>query len=145
MNIGFGQCYVDVGVVFPLSSTFQKRLSRQVSSRIRRSPAFETKFGCDRELTINISAKAALKQSEILGPFEFKKTEPVEFTLILPFRPWHRDDSAPAAFADVYREILRATVEILTRLEIDGSRLTADIEDVVQVLSSDNRVIRLWD
>lgn len=57
MKIYFGQLYIQAGISFPFSSSFQRFLSEEVSKLVEMSPKFEQSYGIEYELMFRISAK----------------------------------------------------------------------------------------
>ena len=50
MKIYFGQLYIQAGISFPFSSSFQRFLSEEVSKLVEMNPKFEQSYGTEYEL-----------------------------------------------------------------------------------------------
>jgi len=134
MRVYFGQIYIQQGAEFPFSCDFQRYISQEVTTLVKPSPKFVSKYGEDWHLVFNVSAKHVLEENELRGPAVFKKTKDVEFTIFLPYSVIMREPHPPTAalnwiFAGVY--------EVLDRLEIDMSQVRLRQSKIIEHILSD--------
>lgn len=134
MQIYFGQIYIEAGVSFPFSHVFQQRLSDEVTALVVPSPLFVKKYGEDWDLMFRISAKAAIRETEIRGPSVFRKAKDVEYSIFLPF-------TVIRASKDVSRTAIEylfdAFLSVLTKLGFSTERLVARRSALVESICSD--------
>jgi len=137
MRIYFGQIYIEAGVSFPFSHIFQHRLSEEVTALATPSPLFVKKYGDDWDLMFRISAKAALRDTEIRGPSVFKKDKDVEYSIFLPF-------TIIRAAEDVARTAIEflfdAFLSVLTKLGFSTERLVAHRPALIDSICSDPKM-----
>jgi hypothetical protein len=139
MRVYVTQIYIEVGIEYPFSHRFQKRLGEELSKRVCASPQFLCKYGDDYDLTLNVSAKAALSEPLVKGPTVFRGDKDVEYTIFLPFVRCRADDQR--SYIPVFRHILDCAAAILDSLEIDVSKIVRDAESIVRVLCTTGGMI----
>ncbi len=130
MKVYFGQIYVEPGIVFPFSHLFQRRLSREVTSRVKPSMTFVEKYGIDWELMFRISAKTQIDEMEIRGPSVYKADKDVEYVLFLPFDVIARSECVPKS---ALRFLFNGFCDVLRQLDVD----TADVEGASESIIGD--------
>lgn len=138
MRVHFGQIYIESGVAFPFSHAFQRRMSDEVSSLVDPSPLFVKKYGADYDLIFRISAKAAIRETEIRGPSVFRKNKDVEYSIFLPFTVI-RDSGDVIRAAMGY--IFDAVLSVLTMHGFSTERLEAHRLALIDVICADPRMI----
>lgn len=132
MKVWFRQCYI--GVSFPFSHVFQKRMSKELSALVEASPKFLKRYGHEFELTFNVSAKEDLQDNELRGPTVFKKTKDVEYTVFLPFNVIMLRPDAPKVALTF---LMKGVCDILSMLEIDNSKVLEKQESLINGICSD--------
>ena len=144
MNVSFSQIYMVPGVDFPLSHSFQHRISKDVSRSIKSSATFLKRYGAEFELVFNVSAKPRIRTSKICGPSVSKKTKRVDYTIFLPFDAILRHADAPRV---AVKSLLEAVCDVLVRLEIDTARLVARQNAIIEGICSDPKMLEEpnWD
>jgi len=134
MRVHFGQIYIEAGVSFPFSHLFQRRLSDEVSALIVPSPQFLNKYGEDWDMMFRISAKAAIRATEIRGPSVFRKGKDVEYSIFLPFTTIH---AAEDVSRTAIHSLFDAFLSVLTKLGFSTERLEARRAALVEDICSD--------
>jgi len=144
MKVWFGQVYIELGVAFPFSHLFQRRLSSEVTALVEPSGKFLKEFGEDWDFMFNVSAKRGLQDNEIRGPSLFKKGKKVEYTIFLPFDVITRYPDAPRHFL---RFLLQGVYDVFDELEIDKSKLVERQKAIVEGICADPTMLEepSWD
>ena len=124
MKIHVGQIYIEPGATFPFSHTFQNWISKELTKRVRASPAYIKAYGSDYELMFNLSAKSGIRKPEIKGPTVFRKTKDVEYSVFLPFEK----KAVPGrdGYERQLRLLLDCVLSVLRTLGVDGARIEND-------------------
>jgi hypothetical protein len=135
MRITFGQIYIEAGVSFPFSLLFQRRLSDEVTALIVPSPQFLAKYGEDWDLMFRISAKAAIRATEIRGPSVFRKDKDVEYSIFLPFTTIR---AAEDVLRTAIQSLFDAILSVLTKLGFSTDRLEARRAALIETIFSDS-------
>ena len=134
MKVWFGQFYIEPSVNFPFSHHLQRRLSQEITALVEPSAKFINEYGLDFELMFRISAKEALKESEIRGPTVFNKTKDVEYTVFLPFTVIMRHADAPK---HALRYLLKAVCDVFDTLEINKTELIKQQQSLIDHICAD--------
>jgi hypothetical protein len=134
MRIHFGQIYVEPGVDFPFSHTFQHRLAIEITALVEPSAKFVKEFGKDFELMFNVSAKRAIHDNEIRGPTVFRKAKDAEYTVFLPFDVITGQTDAPRR---ALKFLLKGICDVFDLLEIDKAKLLDKEEAIIEGICSD--------
>lgn len=85
MKVYITQIYVKPGVNFPFSHLMQRRLSSEISSVTDDSVEFQSRYGSDYSIVMNVSADTGITENQVRGPQVFKKSKDVEYTVFLPY------------------------------------------------------------
>lgn len=139
MRIYVSQIYIEVGVEYPFSHHFQRYLSEELTRWVTPSESFVNDYGEDYDVIFNVSAKAGITQPQIMGPTIFAKDKDVEFTIFLPFEK--SEARGQKAYRRVLRQLVYQVVEVLRRLDMDVSRLSEEIDRIVDRIVGDPRMI----
>ena len=144
MLVNFSQVYIEPGIWFPFSHHFQNRLSEAVTERVMPSDTFLSQYGSECALTINVSAKKALRQTEVRGPAVFRGAKDVEYTVFLPYSAIVKRPDAPRV---AVKYLLDAACDIFESLDIDTTRLRVDQSELVTSICSDATALAepTWD
>lgn len=136
MKIYFGQLYIQAGISFPFSSSFQRFLSEEVSKLVEMNPKFEQSYGTEYELMFRISAKKELLTNEICGPTIFKKEKDIEYSIFLPYK-FIMEQSNPNKCALEF--LFEGIYTVLDLYEINTSRLKIEQNKIInKIISSSN-------
>jgi hypothetical protein len=134
MRVYFGQIYIKPGVRFSFSHDFQVRLSREITALVEPSAKFVGAYGADFDLTLNISAKNVIQDSEVRGPTVFEKTKDVEYSIFLPFDVIANKPDIPRTALGY---LLRAACSVFEALEIDTARVAERQGAMIEEICSD--------
>ncbi len=132
MRVCFSQAYI--GVYFPLSHLFQRRLTAEVTALVVPSTAFIERYGEDFDLIFYVSAKQCIPDNEINGPAVYRKAKDVEYTIFLPFDVITRHADAPKHFL---RFLIKGICDVFETLEIGTGRLLEKQELLIDEICSD--------
>lgn len=136
MKIFVGQIYVQVGIRYPFSYIFQKRMHEELSKLVKPSEAFLKKYSEDFEIMFRLSAKSEIKEAEIKGPTIYKKDKDIEFTVFLPHngKPVESCEDCRGAL-----EIFFGCVVIaLESLTLDASLVKGNCNFLINTILSDD-------
>jgi hypothetical protein len=165
MNIGLTQCYVEVGVRYPFTHIFQRFVSERLTSCVQPlnpqfglfdsseerdsalvhpASSFNTRYGEQFDLTLFMSARAALKNVEVRGPTVSRKYRVVEYGIFLPF------ERPPSGYFTDDRELVKplttlfqGVVTILRSLDLDASVvITNSSQWIEEILASPETIDR---
>jgi hypothetical protein len=143
MKIFVAQFYIEVGIKYPFSHLFQRRISADLTRRVEPSTTFVQKFGDDINLIFRMSAKAGLAEPEIRGPAVFKKYNNVEYTIFLTF------DKCETPGATMYRRVLKQLLQqiiiVLEGLGVDVTLLAHSLDEIIEGIVADPEMIDLDD
>ncbi len=134
MRIYFGQIYIEPGVSFPFSHLFQHRLSEEFTALTVPSPLFVKKYGQDWDLMFRISAKAAIRDTEIRGPSAFRKDKDVEYSIFLPFTIIRAAEDPQRTAVE---SLFGAVLSVLAKLGFSTERLEARRPALIESICSD--------
>jgi hypothetical protein len=134
MQVFFGQIYIQVGVGFPFSHRFQRRLSNEVTAVTVPSAKFINKYGADYNLMFNVSAKKEIQDNEIRGPTVFKKDKDVEYTVFLPFDVITRN---PEVAKSALGFLLKGVCYVFELLDIETASLVERQASLIEQICAD--------
>jgi len=129
MQIHVSQCYIEGGSTYRFSHIFQNYISEQISEFVEMSPEFISAYSENFELIFNMSAKAALKENEVLGPTIFNKDNDVEYSIFLPFDPKMPLDENKRIFA--LDNLFLGIYEVLEKYKFDVSKLRVEEKRII--------------
>ena len=110
------------------------RLSRLVKA----SDAFVRKYGRDWEIVFVFSAKKAISEVEIRGPSRLRRSNTVEFTVLLPVDTIMRSPGVVSAAMTCF---LQAVCVCLTKVNLDTEVLTEKISEIAERVASDPKML----
>lgn len=139
MKIFVAQFYIEVGIRYPFSHLFQRRLSADLTRRVAPSATFVQKFGEDVNLIFRMSAKAGLVEPEVRGPAVFKKYNNVEYTIFLTFDK--SETPGESMYRRVLKQLLRQIISVLDGLQMDVSLLAQDVDEIIEEIIADPKMI----
>lgn len=141
MKIFVSQIYIEAGINYPFSHSFQRWISDELSSLVPPSPAYDQQYpGFD--LMFRMSAKAELATPLIKGPTVFKKTKDVEFSIFLPYI--EHDPSDPRSLLKPLKLFLDAVATVLQSLGVDVSELQACSDSLIERIIGNPEMIETW-
>jgi hypothetical protein len=95
---------------------------------------FVKKYGEDWDLMFRISAKAAIRDTEIRGPSVFRKDKDVEYSIFLPFTVVRDTQDASRTAIEF---LFDAFLSVLTKLAFSTERLEARRPALIESICSD--------
>ena len=140
MNIYVGQIYIEAGINYPFSHIFQRWIHKELSNLVPDSSVFEQKYP-GYNVIFNMSSKAKLTETLIMGPTVFKKNKDIEFSIFLPYLKHDRSD--PNSLREPLRLLLDAIATVLRNLGADVSALIERTDSIIDHILSDSSMIKI--
>ena len=135
LKIFVGQVYIKLGINYPFSHVFQRRMHEILSGLVQPSEEFDRRYGNDFNVMFNLSAKRDISTPEIVGPAVYKKTKDVEYTIFLPHDG--SDANELGDYAKPIRDFLVSVSDALKRLELDATEVNKNTDAIIKEITLD--------
>jgi hypothetical protein len=139
MKVSFSQFYLEPDATFPFSHIFQGYISDMVTSLVRPSEKFKSKYGSRFHVVFKIDAKRRLRKTLIKGPIRRRSKKELEYFIYLPYGAI-TDMPDPNRAAVAF--LLDAVRDVFREYEIDTTALEEQRDAIIEHIFSHPEMLR---